>query len=114
MKNKKYNLTYNVKPEKITRKKVAKSSCGSCDAIIMAPIQLPDDGSISVSFLSSDAEGNSLPITDWFKVWALLTRKLSESNDLSKDKRLFCKSVFDIINAAMKAKSVATEKNIIN
>ena len=55
---------------------------GATHAMFMASICDPPDGSLSIYFLSKDGRnGLELPDSELFKVWMLLTNRLTKSQD---------------------------------
>lgn len=98
----KYKLQYKVfpKPEGISNEKAAedanKDGTGACDAMLLASIIYPEDGSLSIFFMGIDGRsGKELADNEWFKVWAMLTSRLARSHTLAPGKRDFCATVFE-------------------
>jgi len=82
--NHNYRVTYKIVHEHngIRGNKVPKG-WGATDALFAASILYPEDGSLSIYFLSKDGRtGKELSDNEWFKVWAMLTNRLLESKTL--------------------------------
>lgn len=73
------------------------------DAIFMASLIYPEDGSLSTFFHSVDGRNNGEQLTDkeWFKVWSLLAKRLSASQTLDEGRKQLCGEVFEVIVAAL-------------
>lgn len=96
-----YHLSYSAEPhpEGISKKELeAKGNVGGCDAIFFASILFPPDGSYSLLFSSKDGRtGTELSDDEWFKIWMLLSKRLSESKTLGESKREFSKITWEAI-----------------
>jgi hypothetical protein len=105
-----YKMQYKVVPlpEGITveqARAASKEGLGSCDAMLMASIIYPEDGSLSILFIGHDGRTNDeLADIEWFKVWTMLTARLAKSETLPEDKRAFCNAVFELVREAMSPK----------
>lgn len=91
-----YRMLYQINdapPEGLSRDQIP-DGFGACDAMLLASIIYPEDGSLSVLFVSKDGRsGDDLEDKEWFKVWALLSARLAKSETLGEGKRSLCKSV---------------------
>ncbi len=99
----KYHLTYEMKayPEGITKEEVP-PGCGACTTMIIAGVAMGDDGSSSHLFASKDGRNDQeVSDNDMFRTWTLMAKQLSESEELSDDKKAFCKEIFEIIRQAV-------------
>jgi hypothetical protein len=76
---------------------------GSCDAMLLASIIFPEDGSYSCLFMSKDGRtGEDLPDAEWFKVWTMLAHRLAQSKTLGDDgRRQLAAYVFETIRQAV-------------
>ena len=93
---------------------------GACDAIFMASIIYPPDGSLSHLYVGLDGrlpprneetgEPADLDDVEWFKVWALLSARLARSATLSPEKKAFAALVFDTFCKSIEAAD-AVEKS---
>jgi hypothetical protein len=105
-----YKMTYEVhrKPEGFTKAELNKMSeanedLAAADAVLIASILYPEDGSLSVLFIGYDGRTDeTLSDLEWFKVWVMLTSRLSKSKTLHEGKRELCGLVFETIAAAMR------------
>jgi len=86
-----YKLSYKIAaleahPEGLSREEAlerAKDGWGACDAILVASIIYPSDGSFSVLFVGKDGRTNTkLSDPETLKVWSMLTLMLAESQAL--------------------------------
>lgn len=96
---KKYHLLYTVegKPDGVTKAEIPPNT-GACDAILMASIAYPPDGSISTLFIGHDGRTNDeLDENEWWKVWSFLAARLAKSTTLSANKKEVCALVWDIV-----------------
>lgn len=76
----------------------AKDGHGACDAMLVASIIYPADGSLSIMFAGKDGRtGEELDESEWFKVWMLLTERLSRSRTLTDAKRQICGLIWEIV-----------------
>lgn len=101
-----YRLTYEVKahPASIGREDVPEGH-GACDAVLLASIIYPPDGSYSVLFVGEDGRtGKELADSEWFKVWAMLARRLSLSETLDEGRKELAAMTFEAFRAAILAK----------
>lgn len=82
---------------------------GATDAVLLASILYPKDGSLSVMFLGADGRADGelsgkksvLDDAEMFKVWTFLTKRLSESKTLPEGRRQFCQYVWDTFHDAI-------------
>lgn len=98
-----YKVLYQVthKPEGVKGNDVP-IGMGAADAIFMASILYPEDGTLSMLFLSKDGRtGEELDDHEWFKVWMLLAPRLAASERLDAGKRALCAEVHGIIADAI-------------
>src|SRR4030066_210377 len=80
-----YRLIYSVKVQdpRLTKDEVP-PGYGATDALLGVSVLYPEDGSLSVLFFSLDGRtGGVLEDKEWFKIWALLTKRLPEPEDFS-------------------------------
>jgi hypothetical protein len=74
------------------------NTCG-CDAFMYVSLLFPPDGSLSVVFAGMDGRTQKdLGDNERWKIWLLLAKELSESEELSETKRAFCGGVFKVIS----------------
>ena len=79
-------------------KAAAEDGFGSCDAMLMASLIFPEDGSYSCLFMSKDGRtGGDLDDLEWFKVWMMLSKRLGESRTLDAGRKEFAADVFDTL-----------------
>lgn len=104
--SRKYKLKYllDMKAGEFTKDEL-KPDEGATDALLIASILYPEDGSLSVHFVSRDGRaGNTdlceLADIEWFMVWSMLTARLARSETLSPQKKELCNEVFDVIRSA--------------
>lgn len=99
--NHKYKTKYKLKPEygKFTEEEIRKERIGGCDAFIFFSIIFPEDGSYSQTFYSFDGrnKGKELSSNDLWKVWAMMSKNLSDRTDLSEWKRELAEMTFNTI-----------------
>jgi len=103
MKDHKYRLLYDIqkKPEGILKEDIPKD-WGACDAIMIASILYPEDGSLSIMIIGEDGRTNQkLSDEELFKVWAVLSAKLSESKTLGESQKDLCHITHSIIKNAL-------------
>lgn len=99
----KYKVLYSMeaKPEGFTADEVPVGKSAT-DALFLTSIIYPEDGSLSMLFLSLDGRNDEvLPDSEWFKVWMFLTKRLGESKTLAENRREFCREMFNLIRAGM-------------
>lgn len=95
-----YKLLYQIerKPEGFSAEEAharSKQGYGACDALLLASIIYPKDGSLSVFFIGHDGRTDAeLADHEWFKVWMMLTSRLAQSTTLESGRRAFCTAVF--------------------
>lgn len=84
------------RPAGVTRDE-APEGHGLCDAVLFCSIIFPEDGSYSLHFFPVDgrSEQEALSDKEMFKVWALLSKRLSESKTLDEGRRFFAQMVFE-------------------
>jgi hypothetical protein len=99
----KYKLSYKVTevvahPEGITAEQaheLAKTGFGTCDAVLIASILYPADGSYSVYFIPRDGRtGKDLSDLEMFKVWIMLANRLANSQTLDDARKLLAHITF--------------------
>ena len=100
-----YKLAYTLPeahPEGLVAEELeAKNMCGT-DAMLMAAISYPPDGSLSILFSSLDGrDGKQLDDHEWFKVLAMLARRLSASKTLDPGRKEFAAIVFEMFQEAV-------------
>lgn len=107
-----YKLIYKVeKPEKPLTKHEVPEGYAATDALLLVSILSPPDGSQSTLFIPVDGRnegklsdpGGVMTDDEMFKVWSLLSKRLSESPTLTEGKRDFCRMVFETIRQAILA-----------
>jgi len=107
MNNHTYKLRYKLEPwtgSADEARAQTKEGWGACDAMLVASIIYPEDGSLSVSLASKDGRtGNPLDDIECLKVWTMLARQLGESKTLPEVQRDFCFQVFEAYRLAMLA-----------
>ena len=99
-----YKIKFDFKREigSFTADEIRGTDSGATDAFVFVSILYPKDGSYSMHFSSVDGRNNGEPLSDdeLFKVWSLLSKRLSEG-DLSESKKQFVSSVWDAIKRAV-------------
>ena len=106
--NHKYKLRYKIerKPEGFTvdeAKAMSKEGYGACDAVLLASIIFPEDGSYSLFFIGEDGRTDTeLSDHEWFKVWSMLAKRLGQSKTLDPGRREFANATFHAFLAMMK------------
>lgn len=109
----KYKLLWNFEskgPDGINAGQVPEGR-GACDAMFLASIIYPADGSLSIEFMGFDGrvapEASGAPGElgdhEWFKVWALLSARLASSKTIDPSKRAFCALVFETFTRSIQA-----------
>lgn len=97
-----YHLRYAMT---LTPGKFAKAELGGdggTDALLLASVLYPPDGSLSVCFLSKDGRtGEEMEDSELFKVWAMLAHQLAESETLGEVKWAICVATHEAIRAAL-------------
>ncbi len=68
---------------------------GGTDEHILVSTLLPEDGSRSVAWTSSDADGNALPERDIFQVMVLMARNLAINGELDKSREGLCWAIWN-------------------
>lgn len=77
---------------------------GLTDALLLASIIYPSDGSLSVMLMSKDGRtGKELADLELFKVWSVLCVRLAESETLPEGHRQFAEMTMDAIKRALGA-----------
>jgi len=74
---------------------------GATDEFILVSTLLPEDGSRSVAWTSSDAEGNSLPDVAIFQTMVILARSLALNGELDNGREGTCWAIWNAQLAAM-------------
>src|SRR3972149_1616505 len=96
-----YRLIYSVKVQdpRLTKDEVP-PGYGATDALLGVSVLYPEDGSLSVLFFSLDGRaGGGLEDKEWFKIWALLTKRLPGSGPPRGGKKKICPTGFAAIRA---------------
>jgi len=78
----------------------------SASAVFVAAVHRQEDGGAAIVFESHEgaaAAHDEMSTQEIFKVWMLLTKKLSETPDLQTNKRRLCTTVFEIIRNTIAA-----------
>jgi hypothetical protein len=108
--DKKYRLLWTAKavPEGITKEEIA-PGWGACDAALLCSVIYPEDGSFSMLLIpmdgrSKDAGGGPAVMDDleMFKIWMMMSKRLSSSKTLSEARKSFARSVFKTFADALK------------
>lgn len=103
-----YKLSYTppeAHPEGILAEELQAKGLGGTDALFMASILYPPDGSLSMLFLSLDGRtGKEMDDNEWFKVFTLLSKRLSDSKTLQPGKKAFAALVFEMFQEVMLGK----------
>src|SRR3989304_2170413 len=84
-----YRLIYSVKVQdpRLTKDEVP-PGYGATDALLGVSVLYPEDGSLSVLFFSLDGRtGGGLEDKEWFKIWALLTKRLPRASPPGEEDR---------------------------
>lgn len=118
----KYKLAYQVerRPEGMSKEQLETfegrwdpKKTGACDAMLIASVLYPEDGSLSVLFIGHDGRTDTeLADIEWWKVWTMLTRRLANSETLDPSRKEFCAEVFEFIARPMReaAQAAASAK----
>jgi hypothetical protein len=98
----KYHLSYYAQshPEGVTAEFFHDSEhkLGGCDAVFIASLLYPPDGSYSCYFLGLDGRTDTeLPDKEWFKVWMMLSKRLSVSETLPEGRKELCKITYEAL-----------------
>lgn len=99
-----YYLTYKVTahPSGITKEQVPDGE-GACHSIIVHSMLYQPDGSFSLLTVGTDGRNDrDVEPNEMFKVWTLMASELADYDQLSPNKREFCKVVFESIADAIK------------
>lgn len=109
-----YQLRYALTPPEagaFTKADADGKDAALTDALFMASVLFPPDGSLSVLFWSFDGRKKADPEragapqemddVDWFRVWMMLTIRLAKSRTLSKAKLGFMEMVAGMLQKAM-------------
>ena len=94
----KYHLTYDFEahPEGLSKDEVEAMGKSACSAFFAASILYPPDGSYSVLFMSKDGRTNEeLPDGEWFKLFLMLSKRLSQSKTLDEGRRMLAGMPFE-------------------
>lgn len=101
-----YKIKFDISTEvgSFSKDEIKASKSGGTDALIVFSLLYPEDGSFSMFHFSFDGrnKGEEVSHKELFKIWAMLTSQLSKSESLSKEKKEFCKVVFDTIFLTLK------------
>lgn len=104
-KERRYRMTYSLHPhpEGLTVDEVRTSKeGGGCDAVLLASLIYPEDGSFSCLFVGKDGRtGSNLQDVEWFKVWTLLASRLARSETLGPGHRQLAQACFDLVRDVM-------------
>lgn len=97
----KYQLSYDV--VRLTVDEARESGKGACDAIFVASLIYPEDGSLSIQWMTADGreEGRPLSNNEVFKVWAFLAHSLSLQEDIGFAKKTICAAAHETIAEAL-------------
>lgn len=98
-----YRITYSLKshPKGIDKKDIPKGH-GACDALLIASLIYPQDGSLSLLFVGKDGRTDGeLDDREWFKVWVFLASRLSKSKTLDRGRCELAGMTFEVFRAAM-------------
>ena len=68
---------------------------GGTDQFILVSTLLPEDGSRSVQWSSSDGEGNPLPEKDIFQVMVFMARNLALNGELDPGREKICWAIWN-------------------
>lgn len=94
--SRKYPVRYFIEPGgEWLKEETDTSKWGLCDALGIVSVILPEDGSRSVAFAGTNADGTPMSDADWFKNWAMLAYSLSESKTLGPGRKEFCRMVHE-------------------
>lgn len=90
-----YPLAYRIDPHaNLTKEELRARGLGGADAIVIASILFPEDGSRSQRILSLDGRtGEPLPPIEIWKTWASMARGLADSEELQPAFRHLCECV---------------------
>ena len=105
-----YHLTYEIRPHPagVDRGDIPEH-CGASDALFVASILYPPDGSLSVMTSGLDGRtGEDLADLEVFKVFTLLAKRLAESETLTDEKREFAETIWRAVSAAIRGDRVKT------
>lgn len=107
-----YHLTYQATPhpDGIPHASIP-AGHGACDAIIMAQLLYPEDGSFGATVVTVDGRtGRTVSDDEIFKFWCVLAGALATSERLQPGKREFCETVHQIVSGAISAARRAEEQ----
>lgn len=93
----KYHVTYDVTPhpEGIAHAEIPKGH-GACDALLVASIIYPADGSLSIHYAGRDGRtGEELAPKEMWKAWLLLAGYLAKMPGLDSGRAAMCSTVFE-------------------
>lgn len=103
----KYRMLWKTKsiPEGILRDDVPEEFEGTSDAVLIASLIYPPDGSLSMQFVGIDGRAEGvLDDKEWFKVWVFLAKRLSESETLNAGHRALAEVLFNTYVEGLKSK----------
>lgn len=116
MSNHRYRLTYDVQPQPkgLLKEEVPKGK-SAADAIMMASIIYPEDGSLSVLFISRDGRPEAAPSHELapheiFKIWGMLASRLANNPALAAGQRALCESVWNVICEVVRGQKAEAEE----
>ncbi len=84
-------------PEGASAVELEKEQRGGADALLLASLIYPEDGTLSLLFRSLDGRtGKELEDREWFKIWTLMGKRLAASKTLDPARREFARMTFDM------------------
>lgn len=100
-----YKLKYGFKFETGDFTKAELGADGGADALVVASIVRPPDGSLSLAFLSKEGStGEEVSDSELFKVWALLAARLLES-DIDGGRRKILEAAHESVRKMVTARA---------
>jgi len=107
----KYRLKYDLKTESGSFTKKELGNSGGTDALFIASVLYPADGSLSIAFFTKDGRtGNPMEDREMFKVWTLLAAQLEQSVKLHQWQHSFVSVMMASLRAAMNSSEKGGEK----
>lgn len=100
----KYALRYDLKliAGEFSKEDIDQNETGLADALVVLSMLYPDDGSFSLGIVSLDGRTNKpVSSTELFKVWTMIAKQLSETNELSDARRQITRLAFEVVRDAI-------------
>ncbi len=100
-----YRITYSIwaHPDGVPKAEVPDDR-GACDALVMVSILLPGDGSYQQAITTMNGfTGKDLDPDDLWKVWAVMSQQLAESDGVTESRKMLCRLVHEAVTAEANA-----------